>query len=48
MWKNAYNLKGLYETPSLRHEERHDRARAEAILQKVRTAGRTILTEYES
>jgi acetyltransferase len=48
MWKYAYNLKGLYETPSLRHEERHDRTRAEAILQKVRAAGRTILTEYES
>ncbi len=49
MWRYAYNLKGLYQTPSLRHEEeRHDIALAEAILQKVRTAGRTILTEYES
>ncbi len=48
MWKYAYNLKGLYETPALRHEERHDRTRAEAILQKVRAAGRTVLTEHES
>jgi acetyltransferase len=48
MWRYAYNLKGLYETPSLRHEERHDRRLAEGIVKKVRDAGRTILTEYES
>ncbi len=48
MWRYAYNLKGLYETPSLRHEERHDRELADSIVKKVRDAGRTILTEYES
>jgi acetyltransferase len=48
MWRYAYNLKGLYETPSLRHEERHDRGLAESIVKKVRDAGRTVLTEYES
>jgi len=48
MWRYAYNLKGLYETPSLRHEERHNRALAESIVRKVHDAGRTILTEYES
>ena len=48
MWRYAYNLKGLYETPSLRHEEHHDRALAETILKNVQDARRTILTEYES
>jgi len=48
MWRYAYNLKGLYETPSLRHEERHNRGLAESIVRKVHDAGRTILTEYES
>jgi len=48
MWRYAYNLKGLYETPSLRHEERHDRALAESIVKRVHDGGRTILTEYES
>jgi acetyltransferase len=48
MWRYAYNLKGLYETPSLRHQERHDRALAQSIARKVRDTGRTILTEYES
>ncbi len=48
MRKYAYNLKGLYETPSLRREETVDRTRAESILKSVRDAGRTLLTEYES
>jgi len=48
MWRYAYNLKGLYETPSLRHEDRHDRGLSESIVKKVHDAGRTILTEYES
>ncbi len=49
MWQYAYNLKGLYETPSLRSDgAEHDRALAESILQKARSAGRTLLTEYES
>ena len=48
MWRYAYNLKGLYETPSLRHEEQHDHALAENIVKKVQDGGRTILTEYES
>jgi acetyltransferase len=48
MWRYAYNLKALYETPSLRREEPLDRARAESIVNGVRGAGRTLLTEYES
>jgi len=48
MWRYAYNLKGLYETPSLLREERHNPALAETIVRNVHDAGRTILTEYES
>ncbi|HYA96323.1 MAG TPA: bifunctional acetate--CoA ligase family protein/GNAT family N-acetyltransferase [Terriglobales bacterium] len=48
MWRYAYNLKGLYETPSLLREECHNPALAETIVRNVRDAGRTILTEYES
>jgi acetyltransferase len=50
MWKYSYNLKGLYETPSLASGQSHDadRAAAAAIIETVRQSGRTILTEYES
>jgi acetyltransferase len=49
MWRYAYLLRGLYETPVLPHgTEGPDRAGAEAILQSVRQSGRTILTEPES
>jgi len=48
MWKYAYNLRALYETPSLRDSERPDRGLASEIIQNVREAGRTILSEYES
>jgi len=50
MWRFSYNLRGLYETPSVPTGEQHeaDRARAESIIQTARQAGRTILTEYES
>src|SRR5205085_6382421 len=50
MWKYTYNLRGLYETPVLRGEadEGPDRGAAEAIVQSVRRAGRTVLTELES
>jgi acetyltransferase len=50
MWRYSYNLKGLYETPSLpQHEEAEvQRGKAEHIIQEARSSGRTILTEYES
>jgi acetyltransferase len=50
MWKYSYNLKGLYETPALPSGVAHeaDRAAAAKIIDDVRKAGRTILTEYES
>ena len=49
MWRYSYLLRGLYETPMLPHgEEGPDRARAEAIIERVRSSGRTLLTEPES
>ena len=49
MWRYSYNLRGLYETPALPSQDAHvDRDAAEAIIARVRGAGRTILTEIES
>ena len=49
MWRYTYLLRGLYETPVLPHSaDGPDRGRADAIVQKVRQGGRTILTEPES
>ena len=50
MWRFSYNLRGIYETPSVPSGEQADadRARAEGIIRAVREAGRTLLTEYES
>ena len=51
MWRYSYNLRGLYETPSLPEDSAEcapNRAHAEEIIQKARAAGRTILTESES
>jgi acetyltransferase len=49
MWRYSYVLRGLYETPVLREEEGGpDRKLAEQIIESVRGAGRTLLTEVES
>jgi acetyltransferase len=51
MWRYSENLRALYETPSLADEvDSHDAAseRARAILEKVRSSGRRLLTEVES
>src|SRR5580658_6509045 len=51
MWRWAYNLKGLYETPSLPEDSAEytpNKSLADNIIQKARGAGRTILTESES
>jgi acetyltransferase len=51
MWRYSYNLRGLYETPSLAdgmEESEAVRAAVEAVLERARRSGRTILTEAES
>ncbi|MGA3095786.1 MAG: bifunctional acetate--CoA ligase family protein/GNAT family N-acetyltransferase [Bryobacteraceae bacterium] len=51
MWQYSYNLKGLYETPSLREDSAEwtpDRQAVETIIAKSRGEGRSILTEFES
>ncbi len=50
MWRYTYNLRGIYETPTLPSDAQGapDRARAEKIIQAARRAGRTLLTEFES
>ena len=51
MWRYAYNLRGLYETPSLPEDTAEctpNRAQAGEIIKQARESGRTILTESES
>src|SRR5450631_3690958 len=50
MWRYSYNLKGLYETPSLpQHADAAmQRGKAERIIRDARQQGHTILTEHES
>jgi acetyltransferase len=50
MWRYTYNLKGLYETPTLpQHADAElQRGKAGRILREAREQGRTILTEVES
>lgn len=51
MWRYSENLRALYETPSLAEEiEARDSAaeQAQAIIDKVRKSGRSLLTELES
>ncbi|MCX6019328.1 MAG: bifunctional acetate--CoA ligase family protein/GNAT family N-acetyltransferase [Chloroflexi bacterium] len=48
MWQYTSNLKGLYETPQTADAADADRARAASLVARARSAGRTILTEFES
>ncbi|MFH1602323.1 MAG: acetate--CoA ligase family protein, partial [Pseudomonadota bacterium] len=51
MWRYAYNLRGLYETPTpveTTREGAPDRARVEQLITDARKSGRTLLTEFES
>lgn len=51
MWRYTYNLKAIYETPALpvaSAAEATNMQHARELLESVRRAGRTILTEYES
>jgi len=48
MWSYTYNLRGIYETPSLAVEDDVGRERARELLEDARDVGRTLLTEAES
>jgi acetyltransferase len=51
MWRYAYNLRGIYETPVLAdgpQEESEARSKIRTIIEQARSRGRTLLTEYES
>jgi acetyltransferase len=49
MWRHAYNLRGIYETPTLTGElPSSSREQAALLLEEIRAKGRTLLTEYEA
>jgi acetyltransferase len=51
MWQYSYNLRALYETPVLptdSEDDSPDRELVSSLIEKARSAGRTILTEHES
>ena len=48
MWKYTYNLRGLYETPTLAEEAAGAHEKAGEIVQAARAAGRTLLSELEA
>ena len=51
MWRYAYNLRAIYETPVLpvaSAAEATNQQRASDLIETIRQEGRTILTEYES
>jgi len=51
MWRYAYNLRGLYETPTLVQSAREgapDRTRVAQLMLNAHTSGRTLLSEFES
>ena len=50
MWRYSYNLKALYETPSLPEDEEGipDRDAAAAIVEETHQSGRVLMTEYGS
>jgi acetyltransferase len=48
MWRYAYNLRGVYETPARRSDGDTHPAKAHAIIDVARADGRTLLDEHES
>jgi acetyltransferase len=48
MWRYSYNLRGLYETPHLVAEGVSCAEPARKLIQGARSAGRTLLSEFES
>lgn len=48
MWRYSYNLRGIYETPTLAEAETVDHDAIATLINTARTTGRTLLTEFES
>jgi acetyltransferase len=51
MWRYTYNLRGIYETPTLAEGgelDPHSRSQAESVIETVRHQGRVLLNEFES
>jgi len=51
MWRYSYNLRGLYETPTLAEGgelDPYSRGQAEEIIETARRQGRVLLNEFES
>jgi acetyltransferase len=51
MWRYTYNLRGLYETPTLTEQSElgaESRKQIDQIIQDARSRGRTLLNEWES
>lgn len=48
LWRYSYNLRGLYETPTLADGDANATEAAKKLIGKVRDTGRTLLTEFES
>jgi acetyltransferase len=51
MWRYTYNLRGLYETPTLTEQTEtasQSRSKVEQLIQNIRAKGRVLLTEFES
>lgn len=48
MWRYSYNLRGIYETPTLAEAEAVNRLAIATLIHTARSAGRTLLTEFES
>ncbi len=48
MWRYAYNLRGLYETPARRRDGDTHPAEVRAVIDVARAEGRTLLDEHES
>ncbi|HTU47699.1 MAG TPA: bifunctional acetate--CoA ligase family protein/GNAT family N-acetyltransferase [Bryobacteraceae bacterium] len=48
MWRYSYNLRALYETPTLADTDANASEAARKLIEQVRNAGRTLLTEFES
>ena len=48
MWRYSYNLRALYETPTLADGDASAAGAARTLIELVRKAGRTLLTEFES